>query len=156
MNIGAASKVPMNYPILLATTKSPASLADCWDFRRRFCSTRTEKDQADDGAIAYEEYAKVIERIFRRMLDERDFQKSAKRRSTIEAPHAGTPATRTLDVEAKAAKLEVYLKKPEEAKFVISPNTPMREIWISALSTSFKLDGRRRRTHSCSRKQART
>src|SRR5438094_10506240 len=26
-----------------ATTKSPASLADCWDFRRRFCSTRTAK-----------------------------------------------------------------------------------------------------------------
>ena len=26
------------------------------------------------------------------------------------------------------------------AKFVISPNSPVRQIWISALSTSFKLD----------------
>jgi CyaY protein len=26
------------------------------------------------------------------------------------------------------------------AKFVITPNTPVRQIWISALSTSFKLD----------------
>jgi len=26
------------------------------------------------------------------------------------------------------------------AKFVITPNTPMRQVWISALSTSFKLD----------------
>lgn len=25
-------------------------------------------------------------------------------------------------------------------KFVITPNTPVRQIWISALSTSFKLD----------------
>jgi frataxin-like iron-binding protein CyaY len=25
-------------------------------------------------------------------------------------------------------------------KFVITPNTPIRQIWISALSTSFKLD----------------
>jgi len=33
----------------------------------------------------------------------------------------------------------VLFEEPEEAKFVISPNTPMREIWISALSTSFKL-----------------
>jgi frataxin-like iron-binding protein CyaY len=33
----------------------------------------------------------------------------------------------------------VIFEEPEEAKFVISPNTPVREIWISALSTSFKL-----------------
>jgi iron donor protein CyaY len=26
------------------------------------------------------------------------------------------------------------------SKFVITPNTPVRQIWISALSTSFKLD----------------
>ena len=26
------------------------------------------------------------------------------------------------------------------AKFVITPNTPVRQIWISALATSFKLD----------------
>lgn len=30
-------------------------------------------------------------------------------------------------------------EEPEETKFVISPNTPVREIWISALATSFKL-----------------
>src|SRR5881628_55478 len=35
--------------------------------------------------------------------------------------------------------LEVLFEEPEEAKFVISPNTPVREIWVSALSTSFKL-----------------
>jgi iron donor protein CyaY len=33
----------------------------------------------------------------------------------------------------------VIFEEPEEVKFVISPNTPIREIWISALSTSFKL-----------------
>ena len=27
-----------------------------------------------------------------------------------------------------------------QGKFVITPNTPVRQIWISALSTSFKLD----------------
>src|SRR5580698_6868621 len=26
------------------------------------------------------------------------------------------------------------------SKFVITPNTPIRQVWISALSTSFKLD----------------
>ena len=43
------------------------------------------------------------------------------------------------DVEAGSGKLEVVFEEPESAKFVISPNTPVREIWISALSTSFKL-----------------
>ena len=42
-------------------------------------------------------------------------------------------------MEGASGKLEVIFEEPEEAKFVISPNTPVREIWISALSTSFKL-----------------
>src|SRR5207248_9703836 len=44
-----------------------------------------------------------------------------------------------VDDEGEARKLEVLFEEPEEAKFVISPNTPVREIWVSALSTSFKL-----------------
>jgi iron-sulfur cluster assembly protein CyaY len=43
------------------------------------------------------------------------------------------------DVEGESGKLEVIFEEPEPAKFVISPNTPIREIWVSALSTSFKL-----------------
>jgi CyaY protein len=43
------------------------------------------------------------------------------------------------DVEGESGKLEVIFEEPQAAKFVISPNTPIREIWISALSTSFKL-----------------
>ena len=43
------------------------------------------------------------------------------------------------EVEGESGKLEVLFEEPEEAKFVISPNTPVRQIWISALATSFKL-----------------
>ena len=43
------------------------------------------------------------------------------------------------DVEGESGKLEIIFEDPQPAKFVISPNTPIREIWISALSTSFKL-----------------
>jgi len=56
------------------------------------------------------------------------------------------------DVEGEAGKLEVTFEEPEEAKFVISPNTPVREIWISALSTSFKLGGMNRATPSSMKK----
>src|ERR1019366_2674120 len=43
------------------------------------------------------------------------------------------------EVEGGSGKLEVLFEEPEKTKFVITPNTPVRQIWISALSMSFKL-----------------
>jgi CyaY protein len=43
------------------------------------------------------------------------------------------------EVEGEGEKLEVLFEEPEETKFVISPNSAARQIWISALATSFKL-----------------
>lgn len=43
------------------------------------------------------------------------------------------------EVEGGSGKLEVLFEEPEETRFVISPNTPVRQVWISALTTSFKL-----------------
>lgn len=74
------------------------------------------------------------------MLSEHDFQKKAdaafedlKRRMLTLGDEHG------FDVEGESGKLEVIFEDPEPARFVVSPNTPIREIWISALSTSFKL-----------------
>ena len=74
------------------------------------------------------------------MLEEKDFQRKAdaafedlkKRLLALGDEH-------DFDVEGESGKLEVIFEEPTEAKFVISPNTPVREIWISALSKSFKL-----------------
>jgi iron donor protein CyaY len=43
------------------------------------------------------------------------------------------------EVEEQGGVLNVVFEDPP-AKFVVTPNTPVRQIWISALSTSFKLD----------------
>ena len=74
-------------------------------------------------------------------LDEREFQRKSgaafeelKRRLLDAGDEHG------FDVEGESGKLEVIFEEPAPAKFVISPNAPVREIWISALSTSFKLD----------------
>jgi len=74
------------------------------------------------------------------MLTEHEFQKKSdaafddlKRRLLTLGDEHG------FDVEGESGKLEVIFEEPEPARFVISPNTPIREIWISALSTSFKL-----------------
>ena len=74
------------------------------------------------------------------MLEEKDFQRKAdaafaelKKRMLVVADE------HDFDVEGESGKLEVIFEEPEEARFVISPNAPIREIWISALSTSYKL-----------------
>ncbi len=43
------------------------------------------------------------------------------------------------EVEGQGEKIELYFDEPEPSRFVISPNTAARQIWISALSKSFKL-----------------
>jgi len=43
------------------------------------------------------------------------------------------------EVEEQGGVLNVLFEEPA-GKFVITPNTPVRQIWISALATSFKLD----------------
>ena len=44
-----------------------------------------------------------------------------------------------IEVEEQAGALHISFEEPP-ARFVISPNAAARQIWISALSTSFKLD----------------
>ena len=43
------------------------------------------------------------------------------------------------EVEEQNGALNVLFEEPG-ARFVITPNAPVRQIWISALATSFKLD----------------
>ncbi|HEY6894001.1 MAG TPA: frataxin domain-containing protein, partial [Rhodanobacteraceae bacterium] len=35
--------------------------------------------------------------------------------------------------------MNVVFEEPTETKFVVSPNAPVRQIWISAMSRSYKL-----------------
>lgn len=74
------------------------------------------------------------------MLDELTFRKHADaaieslKKSLIAAEEDGG-----FEAEEQNGVLNVVFDEPP-AKFVITPNTPVRQIWISALSTSFKLD----------------
>jgi len=45
----------------------------------------------------------------------------------------------TFEVEEQSGVLTLSFDDPP-GKFVVTPNTPVRQIWISALSTSFKLE----------------
>ncbi len=73
------------------------------------------------------------------MLDENAFRKHADtaldglKKSLIKAEDSAE-----IEVEDQAGALHISFE--DGSRFVISPNAPVRQIWISALSTSFKLD----------------
>jgi iron donor protein CyaY len=43
------------------------------------------------------------------------------------------------DVDMNAGALAIEFEEPPE-KYVVSPNAPVRQIWVSALTRSFKFD----------------
>ena len=76
------------------------------------------------------------------MMDEQEFRRAAE--SALDALKRHLIAREEEDdagfeVEEQNGVLNVVFEEPP-GKFVITPNTPVRQIWISALSTSFKLD----------------
>jgi len=43
------------------------------------------------------------------------------------------------EIEIHDGVLNLLFEEPAEARFVISPNAPVRQIWVSAMSRSYKL-----------------
>jgi CyaY protein len=73
------------------------------------------------------------------MMDEGEFRKrfdvalQSLKKSLIAAEESAD-----MEVEDQSGALHVSFE--DGTRFVISPNAPVRQIWISALATSFKLD----------------
>ena len=73
-------------------------------------------------------------------LTEQDFR--------LEADRALERAQRSLlpladaedfEVELQNGVLQIVFEDPAPAKFVVSPNAPVRQVWVSAMSRSYKL-----------------
>jgi iron donor protein CyaY len=76
------------------------------------------------------------------MLDEQEFRRLAEIALNSLMQHLiarEEEAEAGFEVDEQSGVLNVEFEEPA-GKFVITPNAPMRQIWISALSTSFKLD----------------
>ena len=43
------------------------------------------------------------------------------------------------EVELQNGVLDLVFEEPRDAKFVVSPNAPVRQIWVSAMARSYKL-----------------
>jgi len=74
------------------------------------------------------------------LLSEQEFR--------LQADHSLEALQRTLlpiadaedfEVELQNGVLQVIFEDPTPAKFVVSPNAPVRQVWLSAMSRSYKL-----------------
>ena len=74
------------------------------------------------------------------MLSEQEFR--------VQSDHALETARRALlpladaegfEVELQDGVLNVVFEEPRDTKVVVSPNAPVRQIWVSAMAKSYKL-----------------
>lgn len=73
-------------------------------------------------------------------MDEREFEKKYTAAfEVLRKKLASLGDEHDFEVEGGSGKLEIEFDDEDETRFVISPNSPVRQIWISALTTSFKL-----------------
>jgi iron donor protein CyaY len=79
------------------------------------------------------------------MLEEQQFQRYADQTlSALARSLADAADEHDFDTDFNAGALTVEFDDPP-AKFVISPNAPVRQIWVSAHSKSYKLDWKEER-----------
>lgn len=72
-------------------------------------------------------------------LSEQDFRLEADRAlEALQRSLMPLADTEDFEVELQNGVLQVVFDDPP-AKFVVSPNAPVRQVWVSALSRSFKL-----------------
>jgi len=43
------------------------------------------------------------------------------------------------EIELQEGTLNLLFEEPSEARFVVSPNAPVRQIWVSAMARGYKL-----------------
>ncbi len=73
------------------------------------------------------------------MMDELEFRKrSDEAFASLKKSLFAAEDDADIEVEDQSGALHISFE--DGARFVVSPNAPVRQIWISALTTSFKLD----------------
>jgi len=73
-------------------------------------------------------------------LTDQDFRLEADR-ALERLQHALLPMAdeHGFEVELQNGVLQIVFEDPSPAKFVVSPNAPVRQMWVSAMSRSYKL-----------------
>lgn len=73
------------------------------------------------------------------MTDQEFSQKADEALSALDQAMSAAADEYGFEIDMHAGALTVEFEEPH-ARFVVSPNSPVRQVWVSALSKSFKLD----------------
>jgi frataxin-like iron-binding protein CyaY len=74
------------------------------------------------------------------VLTEQEFRvKSADALETARRALLPLADSEGFEVELQNGVLNLVFEEPSETKFVVSPNAPVRQVWVSAMARSFKL-----------------
>jgi len=73
------------------------------------------------------------------MTDQEFSQKSDEALTSLDQQLSAAADQHGFEIDMHAGALTLEFEDPP-AKFVVSPNSPVKQIWVSALSKSFKLD----------------
>ena len=74
-------------------------------------------------------------------MTEGEFQERAEQAiADLDAAYSRVGARHDVEADLEGSVLRVTFEEPEHAVFVVSPNAPARQIWVSARLTSFKFD----------------
>ena len=74
-------------------------------------------------------------------MTEANFQQKAEDAiHQLEARFARLAEARDLDVQVEGGVLNVSFEEDEPGRFIVSPNSSVRQLWVSARVSSFKFD----------------
>lgn len=74
-------------------------------------------------------------------LSEAEFQEKAEAAiHELEDSYADLGEIRDLDIEVQGGVLSVTFEEGEPGRFIVSPNSSVRQLWVSARVASYKFD----------------
>lgn len=77
----------------------------------------------------------------RSLMNDADFQTAAEAElSRLNRAMDTVADAYDVEIMYQSGVLTVEVEEPAPSKIIVSPNTPAKQIWISAQTTSFKLD----------------
>jgi len=91
-------------------------------------------DEQHPGPFVYND--RMSERI-----SEAEFQQHAEKAiAELERAFGELAEERDIDVQVEGSVLSVTFEEGEPGKFIVSPNSSVRQVWVSARVSSFKFD----------------
>jgi CyaY protein len=111
-----------------------------WDLQARRSAARSG-EQCSAGIVYNHLGGERQEASMTERISEAEFQQRAEDAiARLERAFGALAEDRDIDVRLQGGVLSVEFEEPERGKFIVSPNSSARQLWISARMGSYKFD----------------